>query len=55
MPASVVAKMAGVGRETLTRYEIDPLAVQDEQKRDRIAAVYIELRQMLAKFPGVAA
>jgi hypothetical protein len=55
IPASVVAKMAGVGRETLTRYEIDPLAVHDEGKRARIAEVYRELRSMLDKFPLVAA
>lgn len=55
IPASIVAKMAGVGRETLTRYEIDPLAVHDQEKREKIAEVYRELRTMLEKFPLAAA
>lgn len=55
IPASVVAKMARVGRETLTRYEIDPMAVHDEEKRARIASVYGELRELLSRFPLVDA
>lgn len=51
IPASVVALMARVGRETITRYEIDPVAVRDEAKRTRIGRVYAELRTLLERFP----
>lgn len=51
IPASVVALMACVGRETITRYEIDPVAVRDEEKRARIGRVYAELRALHERFP----
>lgn len=47
--------MASVSRDTLIRYELDPVAIRDSVKRERIASVYAELRAMLAKFPRVVA
>jgi predicted transcriptional regulator len=37
------ASLIGVGRETLTRYELDPMAV-GESRRRRIAAFYRDLQ-----------
>jgi hypothetical protein len=55
IPADVVARMAGVARHTLMKFEIDPLAVSDPVRRERIAAVYTELRGMHERFTLAAA
>lgn len=49
IPAKVAARLAGVGRETLTRYEIDPLAVHSETKRAACAKVYERFRGLLGE------
>jgi hypothetical protein len=51
IPAAIVAQMARVGRETITRFEIDPAAVADAEKRDRIERVYRALRELIERFP----
>lgn len=51
----VVAKMAQVSRDTLIRYELDPISIRDEIKRERIGRVYDELRAMLARYPALSA
>ena len=48
MPQTVAAKLVGINPATLSRYELDPLAVHDPAKRARCAKLYQELRRLLS-------
>lgn len=49
MPQTVAAKLVGINPATLSRYELDPLAVHDPRKRAACAALYAELRRLLSR------
>lgn len=44
-----VAELAGVTRQTLTRFELEPTAVKSESKRARLAALYKDLRAIIER------